>query len=513
MRILGSGPLFGGSVRNLLILVLIVLSFGASCGSESDTTSTEPPPTVEIIIRSAGTPSDASNPSAATPLPSPTPFASSMPLPTRSNRLIETYVVQWGDTLGSISLAFDVPVEELVALNGLDSESAIIQVGQALQVPLTVSRSAPKIALLPDSEVVFSPAYIEFDTKAFVAQQGGYLASFSALVDGAWISGAEIVTRVARQYSVGPRVLLALLEHYGGWVTQTQPETYQPLGVANPWYEASFFLQLGWAATRVNQGYYDYKRTGQTPVRFHDGGRALVPAGLNAGTAAIQNILAINSDWETWDAERKAFMETFRRLFGDPFARTIDPLVPSNLKQPSLRLPWEAGTIFYYTGGPHAAFGSYSAWAAVDFTPPDIIGSCYYSQKNITAAADGRLFLGQKGELYLDLDADGNLQTGWVLLYLHVVARDDLTQGQIVSAGAPLGYASCEGGISNSSHLHFARRYNGEWMAADGPVPMVLSGWKFQAGVGQYDGTAVRDGVTKTACECSDEIANALVAE
>jgi len=149
----------------------------------------------------------------------------------------------------------------------------------------------------------------------------------------------------------------------------------------------------------------------------------------------------------------------------------------------------------------------------VDFSPADVAGSCYYSQQSIVAAAAGRLFLGDMGEMYLDLDGDGDLQTGWVLLYLHVVARDDVSHGQQISAGAPLGFASCEGGYSNSTHLHLARRYNGEWIAADGPVPLVLSGWRFQADVRQYDGTMVRDGVVKTACECWDETLNALVGE
>jgi murein DD-endopeptidase MepM/ murein hydrolase activator NlpD len=332
-------------------------------------------------------------------------------------------------------------------------------------------------------------------------------------VNGVWISASKNVNLVARQYSVGPRVLLALLEFYGGWVTEPQPHSYQPLGAANPYYDEIFYLQLSWAANRLNEGYYGYKRNGQAVVRFSDGGRALIPTGLNAGTAAIQNILANNSDWETWDTEIQAFMETYRRLFGDPFPLSVEPLVPSDLTQPALRLPWDAGESFYYTGGPHAAFGSRSAWAAVDFAPPDIRGSCYYSQKNITAAADSRLFLGETGEMYLDLDADGNLHTGWVLLYLHVVARDDLTHGQLVASGTPLGLASCEGGFSTSSHLHFARRYNGEWMAADGPVPMVLSGWRVKAAAGEYDGTMVRDGVTKTACEDCDGTANALLGE
>ena len=115
--------------------------------------------------------------------------------------------------------------------------------------------------------------------------------------------------------------------------------------------------------------------------------------------------------------------------------------------------------------------------------------------------------------MYLDLDGDGHLQTGWVLLYLHVVALDNLTTGQPVSAGAPLGYASCEGGLASSSHLHFARRYNGEWMAAAGPLPLLLSRWQVKAGLGQYEGGMVRNGVLKTACECWDEDGNGLLGE
>ncbi len=494
------------------ILALISVSLLLTACRPSAAPATDPPSTSQQTSEHTN-PIQPTEPLASIPIASATPYASAMPLPTPADQIVEIYVVQWGDTLSGISLAFDVSVDELAALNGLNPETAAIGAGQTLRIPLHVTRSGPAAALLPDSELVYSPAYLDFDVATTIAQHGGVLSSFGETVNGRWMSGTEIVTTVARQYSVGPRVLLALLEHYGGWVTQAQPFSYRPLGPANPYYEESFFLQLSWAANRINEGYYGYKQHGQIAVSFDGGGRALVPPNLNAGTAGVYNILAVNSAWETWQNEALAFSETYRRLFGDPFARSFEPLVPADLTQPSLRLPWEAGQTFYYTGGPHAAYGSRSAWAAVDFAPPDIQGSCYYSAKNVVAAADGKLVLGEIGETYLDLDGDGNLQTGWVVLYLHVVARDDVTSGQQVAVGAPIGYASCEGGVSNSSHVHLARRYNGEWMAADGPVPLVLSGWQFRAGVGQYDGTATRAGATKTACECWDETLNALVGE
>ncbi len=478
----------------------------------SATAETTPTPTVGAVALTAtplpGVPT-------ATPLPSPTPRTPPMPIPTPVSPLIEFYIVQAGDTLGGISLAYDIPLDDLMALNGIDADSAIIQVGQTLHVPLNVSRSGPLLTLLPDSEVVYSPAYVDFDTAAFIKLQDGYLADYSEMVNGVQLDAAQIVDRVARQFSVGPRVLLALLEYYGGWLTNPAPTGQYPLGPACP-YDNRLFLQLSWAANRVNEGYYGYKKNGSIAVQFRDRSRAIVPPHTNAGTVGLQNVLAVNSNWESWLTEVKTdgpFMQTYRRLFGDPFANAVEPLVPIDLSQPPLQLPWEKGQTFYFTGGPHAAYGSGSAWAALDFGPPDVLGSCYYSAVPLTAAANGQIFLGSKGETYLDLDADGNLQTGWVLLYLHMVADDSLTQGQMVQTGHPLGYASCEGGISDSSHLHLARRYNGEWMAADGPAPMRLSGWQAKNGLGQYEGWLIKGEKIKEACECWDDEKNALIAE
>ena len=42
------------------------------------------------------------------------------------------------------------------------------------------------------------------------------------------------------------------------------------------------------------------------------------------------------------------------------------------------------------------------------------------------------------------------------------------------------------------THLHFARKYNGEWVIADGPLPFVLSGWTVYAGEKPYQGKLVK---------------------
>jgi murein DD-endopeptidase MepM/ murein hydrolase activator NlpD len=91
----------------------------------------------------------------------------------------------------------------------------------------------------------------------------------------------------------------------------------------------------------------------------------------------------------------------------------------------------------------------------------------------------------------LDLDGDGYEQTGWNLLYLHIGAKDRVKVGTWVEANDRLGHASCEGGVSTGTHLHFVRKYNGEWLPADGPIPFVLDGWQAKLGKKPYEGTLI----------------------
>jgi hypothetical protein len=55
-----------------------------------------------------------------------------------------------------------------------------------------------------------------------------------------------------------------------------------------------------------------------------------------------------------------------------------------------------------------------------------------------------------------------------------------------------IGHASCEGGQATGTHLHFARKYNGEWLEAVGPIPFVLGGWHVARGSRPYEGTLIR---------------------
>jgi LasA protease len=63
-----------------------------------------------------------------------------------------------------------------------------------------------------------------------------------------------------------------------------------------------------------------------------------------------------------------------------------------------------------------------------------------------------------------------------------------------LKAGDRIGHPSCEGGVSNGTHVHLARRFNGEWIPADGSLPFVLDGW-VSLGTGvEYNGYLSKDG-------------------
>jgi LasA protease len=475
------------------------------------TTATTPAPTLP--------PTSIPSPSPAypgtytgTPTPNPTPAVA------LDGNGVETYVVQRGETLTLIAAVFGCTVEEIVAANGLpDADS--ISAGQTIYIPTTAAEAGPYLKLIPDSEMVYGPAYIHFDLAGFVTEQGGYLASYVEEVEGRLLTGTEIVQLVSQRFSVGPRVLLTLLELRSGWVTQPQPaaETLVfPLGYVQAYYEG-LFQQLSWAAVQLNEGYYGWKRGDRTTMRLANGVRAAVAPGLNPGSVGVQNCLAmLSANWDEWLTLTgpDGFAATYAALFGNPFAYTVEPLLPPVLMQPEMRLPWEAGYTWHFTGGPHGGWGNGSGRAALDFVPGDKIPDCTVSREWVTAAAPGLVLRSENGEVWVDLDGDGFEQSGWVVLYMHIYYEGRVEAGTYLQQGQRIGHPSCEGGFADATHLHLARRYNGEWIpAGSGPVPMVLSGWTAHEATMPYDGTMTRGDEVRTAYECWDAEVNGLVSD
>lgn len=160
----------------------------------------------------------------------------------------------------------------------------------------------------------------------------------------------------------------------------------------------------------------------------------------------------------------------------------------------------EDGKLWFFTGGPHAGWVDGSPWAAVDFAPADQAGSCWPSGYWNVAAAPGVITSSESGRVVEDLNGDGFQGTGWALLYMHNGTDERIEVGQKINTYDHIGHPSCEGGAAETSHLHFARIYNGQWIAADdAKIPLVLSGWTFAGDSQEYNGSMSRDGKTRTA--------------
>jgi murein DD-endopeptidase MepM/ murein hydrolase activator NlpD len=180
-------------------------------------------------------------------------------------------------------------------------------------------------------------------------------------------------------------------------------------------------------------------------------------------------------------------------LFGDAWARAaqIEPFFPPGLIQPPMILPFSINKTWSYTAGPHGAWTIEGAQAALDFAPSSAHG-CAPSDLWVVATAPGVIARVGEGFLILDLNGDGLEQTGWNVFYLHLESLSNMVPGKWVDKGDKLGHPSCKGGRSTGTHLHIARKYNGEWMAADGPIPFTLSGWQAIAGDEPYEGSLIK---------------------
>jgi hypothetical protein len=211
---------------------------------------------------------------------------------------------------------------------------------------------------------------------------------------------------------------------------------------------------------------------------------------INAGTSAVQYFFSTLYGGDEWRraVSPQGLYATYSSLFGYPFNLSVDPLLPADLEQPILQLPFEPGVPWSFTGGPHGGWGSGSAWAALDFAPADDTTGCVPSDNWVVAVADGPILRAENGSVVQDLDGDGQEGTGWTILYLHIESRDRVRPGADLRAGDRIGHPSCEGGVSSGTHMHLARRYNGEWIPADQSLPFVLDGWVSSGAGAEYDG-------------------------
>jgi hypothetical protein len=420
---------------------------------------------------------------------------------------MDVYQSQAGDTLNVLAKRFGLKTEQFISNAILPPPDQIIPLGTILIVP----KNDPSLALspgdrtIPDSEVVMGPSTIGFSTMEFVLQQGGYLSTFNQYVGNSTLAGYQSVERISQENSLSPRIILAIIEYESHWVlgkpTNLSQNDY-PLGHVDFLFR-QFFRQLMWASGTLSDGYYRWRSGDLSQLTFKDGTTLRMNPTLNAGTAAIQYYFAQDHTRAEWDQAiaPSGFPALYKRMFGDPWQRAAanEPTLPDGLTQPELTLPFEPGKVWAFSGGPHSAWEEKGAMAALDFAPAAEEHGCVKSDVWVLAPADGKVVRTAPGVVVLDLDGDGLEETGWDILFLHIATEGKVFNNTVLKKGDHIGHASCEGGVATGTHLHIARKYNGEWILADGPLPFNLDGWIAHAGGAPYKGWLTRGDRTITA--------------
>ena len=423
-----------------------------------------------------------------------------LPLPTPTAGMIYLdgyiqYTTQQGDTLPALAERFGVSMGEIQSDHQFPVNS-LLPIGVTLQIPDVLDAVLPYHApVLPDSEIVYGPSVGDFDTFAYIYAAGGYLTIHNEVVKGEVLSGPEVVQRVAIETSTNPRLLLAFLEYRSGWVLDHPPDAVNnrhPIGYGSP-VDFGLYNELMITARLLAQGFYGWRDGSRLIIGFFGGGSGRLSPGLNAGSTALMNLFAALYRQEVWDVHlygHPSFLTFYQELFGDYWARAagVEPYLLSTTLQPVLSLPFSPGEAWSLTGGPHNAWQTGSPRGAVDFAPITGEPHCAVSTRWVTASAAGLVVRAAGGVVALDLDGDGDEGTGWVLIFHHIAEQNRTPLGTWLEQDAPIGHPSCEGGRSTGTHVHLARKFNGEWVGVDESLPFILSGWRVFAGPRRYEG-------------------------
>jgi hypothetical protein len=443
-------------------------------------------------------------PLAPTAVPAPT---SGRP-PYAPGELVD-YIAQNGDTLPALAARFNTTTEEIMAANPIiPVDATTMPPGFPMKIPIYyLPLWGTAYQSIPDHAFVNGPAQIGFSTSAFVAGTSGWLKNYRVWAGEKVRTGAEAVDYIAQNYSISPQLLLALLEYQSGALTEpVMPGSKYMLGFRRVNYETPY-LQLIIAANTLNNGYYNWRAGRLTEFELLDGSLFRPDPWQNAGSVALQYYFSRLYQGERYFASigPEGLAQVYQTFFGNPWAEMVTVL-PGSLQQPALQFPFVAGHLWAYTGGPHTGWGSGEPLSAIDFAPASDVSGCNPAEPDqyATAMADGLILRSDIDGTVIDLDKDGDERTGWVLFYLHLATEARVPLGREVQAGDPIGYPSCEGGRVTGTHVHVARKHNGEWILADGPLAFNLEGWIAHNGSREYKGTLTRGAAIVIACECSD---------
>ena len=221
-------------IRNTVILFLFVGTLLTACGNNLwGTYEQYLTPTVELSVATLEKP-------IFSPTPTPSPTATHLPLtvteiiptpitPTLTPSIIQKttvpgsvipYTSQSGDSLNVVAIHFGINPTDITSSASLPA-TGFINPGTLLFLTMQPSPAhfTPSQPILPDSELVDSPSAVGFDIESFVKKAGGKLSTYTDFhTPVGTLSGVESVKMISVGSSISPRLLLALIQYYTGWV-------------------------------------------------------------------------------------------------------------------------------------------------------------------------------------------------------------------------------------------------------------------------------------------------------
>lgn len=439
------------------------------------------------------------------PEPTETPVSSSSKTtedPVRARRpkympgeLVEYFAMD-GDTLSALESRFNTTEQEIRAANPILPEHVTtLPQGLPMQIPIYYrSGWGSSYKILSDAQFVNGPADKGFSARSYTDRQPGWFKYYNTWSDSRNMRGGELIDYIADSYSISPKLLLAMLQYLTGALTdpvyRDDFNSSSVLRFPGDRYK-TLSSQLNQVADFLNDHYYSYKAGQFSEYELQDGSLIRIDPWLNACSAALQAYFArFFSASEYYQAiGPNGFVRVYKEMFGDfPPVEEYPAHLPGSLEQIEMRLPFKDGEAWTYTGGPHTAWGSLHPYAAIDFAPPTNQHGCFVSYSEVIAPHSGIIVRKGTGMAMLDMDGDGDERTGWVLLMLHLKTESIPPLGTYLEEGDFIGHPSCDGGTSSGTHVHLARKYNGEWIPAGGVIPLNMDNWVAEYGKVKYEG-------------------------
>ena len=180
----------------------------------------------------------------------------------------------------------------------------------------------------------------------------------------------------------------------------------------------------------------------------------------------------------------EGFGSTYIRLWGKPFDRSLAELevIPGDFAQPDWALPFLSGDIWSYTGGPHPVWGDGLPWARAGLCAGRRLGLLGPPPRWWPPPRPASWCAPTTTWSCSTWTATAMSSTGWVLFHLHIDDDGMVPVGTQRRGRRPRSATRpARAGRATGTHVHIARKYNGEWIPADGLlpglVPFTLGGW------------------------------------